>query len=217
MAHLQSLLRMRGSPRIDVATCDEKSREAQRNIDMLLSPEFAAEVAGYFENYFAEVRPMKSETRDGNKVSSGHKARKAERGDMIDPRDTSWEDIRHLLQNGGEEPEESFGARAQMVGISAVFPNMRDWREPYPGGTPSRNQPCAQFTKGAHGADNEHTYCGKSFHMECVAPGAEVLREGSPRPNLFRIWLQGNCRYINNYNPLPPYRYLETWVYRGRF
>ena len=64
MTHLHSLLWMRGSPRIDLATGDEKAMEWQQNSDMLLAPECADDFAGYFERYIAEARPLKSETSE---------------------------------------------------------------------------------------------------------------------------------------------------------
>ena len=43
---------------------------------------------------------------------------------------------------------------------------------------------------------------GNLSPREPVAPGDEVLREDPSRPQLFRIWLKRNCRYVNNYNPI---------------
>ena len=61
VANLHSVLWMRGPPRIGLATGDEKSREGRQNSDMLLAPEFADDVVGYFENYIEEVHALKPE------------------------------------------------------------------------------------------------------------------------------------------------------------
>ena len=137
------------------------------------------------------------------------------RGDLLDPCATSRGDIRHLLQSVGEESEESFGERFQMAGILADLSNMHDWREPYTGAPPSRNQHVRNARKGHRVRITNIRTSGNRPPRECVAPGADVRREDSSRPNLFRIWLQRNCRYIYNYNPLPPLSLLANVDIQG--
>ena len=102
-----------------------------------------------------------------------------------------------------------------MAGILADLSNMHDWREPYTGAPPSRNQHVRNARKGHRVRITNIRTSGNRPPRECVAPGADVRREDSSRPNLFRIWLQRNCRYIYNYNPLPPLSLLANVDIQG--
>ena len=161
MTHLHSAIRAIRSPMTDLAAKGEKSKDARPNSDFVLSPESAEEVEDYRKHYFDEIQPSEPEAGDENKVSAAHNIRKTEHGDALDPCASAWEDIRRILGLGGEDSVLSGDARVQMAGLLSDFSNMLDRRDPYSGGPPSRNQPCAKFTTGAHAADIELTYFGE--------------------------------------------------------
>ena len=92
-------------------------------------------------------RPLKPQIGEENKLGAARKSKKADDA-KTDPSSTAWAELWELLEGNNPESEDSFDERIQMIGDLSDFSNMRDWREPFPGGAPSRGQSCAKFANG---------------------------------------------------------------------
>ena len=147
ITHLRCLLWLTHSPRIDNAAKDEKARQSCADKGILLVPEVAEVVSDYFRYFASETHPLKPQSGEENKLGAAHKSKKADDA-KTDPSSTAWAELREFLEGNNPDSDDSFDERLQMVGNLADFSNMHDWREPFPGGVPSRGQSCAKFAKG---------------------------------------------------------------------
>ena len=172
MTHLHALLWMPHSPRIDLAAKGEKAKEADPNGDLALSPEFDDAVSDYFENFVAEIHPLKQETGDENKVSANRKSRKGDCEASGDPCATAWAGLCRLLGPGSDDSEAAFDERVHMIGQLADFSNMHDWREPYPGGPPLKVSGVREIREG-YPRYGQRTYLLRGI----FSPGARIARE----------------------------------------
>ena len=89
-----------------------------------------------------------------------------------------------------------------MLGALVDFSNMHDWRPPYRKGPPSGSHTCVKCVGGAAGEDSETHYCSEMFPRGRIQRGEEALIEDPSRQMLFRVWLQRNCLFVTNPNPL---------------
>ena len=196
MTHLHCVIWTDGSPRLDGVAADEKARAASGRPGLLLETEVAERMAAYFDEYISEVNPGKPQF--GQEGSTRDRRAAGAR----DPSTVDWDELRSILEGISGDSEADFDARISLLSELVEFSNMHDWHAPFASGHPSPHQSCAKFANGTEGTDSEVVYCGKMFPRDPAPTGNERLLEDPARPELFRIWLRRNCRFVNNFNPL---------------